>query len=106
MAVCILKYLRTEMHSSPLPRMVNVVVILFSTLFLRVNLNRKNFAFAEGQDEFLLKKNSQSLNTFFSSLARKNIFFVSRRSVKIIRELVSEKTFVLGVHSFWRRANA
>ena len=33
MAVCILKYLRTEMHSSPLPRMVNVVVILFSTHF-------------------------------------------------------------------------
>ena len=85
MAVCILKYLRTEMHSSPLPRMVNVVnvvVILFSTHFLRVNLNRKNFAFAEAQDKFLLKKNSQSLNTFFSSLARKNVFFVSRRSVK------------------------
>ena len=82
MAVCRLKYLRTEMHSSPLPRMVNVVVILFSTHFLRVNLNRKNFAFAEAQDEFLLKKNSQSLNTFFSSLARKNVFFVSRRSVK------------------------
>ena len=34
MAVCILKYLHTEMHSSPLPRMVNVVVILFFNTFL------------------------------------------------------------------------
>ena len=34
MAVCILKYLRTEMHSSPLPRMVNVVVIFFFNTFL------------------------------------------------------------------------
>ena len=41
MAVCILKYLHTEMHSSPLPRRVDVVVILSSTHFLRVNLNRK-----------------------------------------------------------------
>ena len=49
MAVCILKYLHTEMHSSPLPRRVDVVVILSSTHFLRVNLNRKNFAFAEAQ---------------------------------------------------------
>ena len=49
MAVCILKYLHTEMHSSPLARMVNVVVILFSTHFLRVNINRKNLAFAEAQ---------------------------------------------------------
>ena len=56
MAVCILKYPHTEMHSSPLPRMVNVVVILFSTHFLRVNPNRKNLAFAEAQGKFLLKK--------------------------------------------------
>ena len=50
MAVCILKYLHTEMHSSPLPRRVDVVVILSSTHFLRVNLNRiKNLAFAEAQ---------------------------------------------------------
>ena len=49
MAVCILKSLYAEMHSSPLPRMVNVVVILFSTRFFRVNLNRKNLAFAEAR---------------------------------------------------------
>lgn len=83
MAVCILKYLRTEMHSSPLPRMVNVVVILFSTHFLRVNLN---FLFFAGTKECLLR--------------------IKTNRSKITRKLVSEKTFVLCVHSFWRRADS
>ena len=106
MAVCILKYPHTEMHSSPLQRMVNVVVILFSTHFLRVNLNRKNLAFAQAQDEFLLKNFREFEHFLFFAGTKECLLRINTNRLKIMRELVSEKTVVLGVHSFWRRANA
>ena len=96
MAVCILKYLHTEMHSSPLPRMVNVVVILFSTHFLRENLNRKNLAFAEAQDDFLLKKFPEFEHFLFFAGTKECLLRIKANRLKIIRELISEKNVCAG----------
>lgn len=86
--------------------MINVVLILFSTHFLRVNLNRKNLAFAEAQDEFEFEAQDEFEHFLFLAGTKECLLRIKTNRLQIMRELVSEKTVVLGVYSFWRRDNA
>ena len=93
------------MHLFPLPGMVNVVVILFSTHFLRVNPIRKNLALAEAQEQFLKKYIELEHFLLFAGTIE-CLLYNKTDCLKIMRELVSEETVVRAVRSLWRRANA